>query len=322
MRRFEYRIAAGLDEALAAASRPGTVLKAGGVDLLDRMKEGIERPALVVGLQQVLPAGVAEEGGGLVLGAGTTLAELERSPLLRERAPALARAAGEAATPQIREMATLGGNLLQMPRCLYLRSRHYPCEATDPGGGCPAREGEHETHALFENEGCSAVHPSNVAPALLALEAEAEVAGPGGGRHVGLAAWLGAGAEEGGRRPGEILLGLRLPGRALGDRCAHAEVRARQSFDWPLAMAAANFNLEQPRLVLGAVAPRPWPVAAPELLREIRERGPEAELLERLVTRAAAGATPLPGNAWRLRLLRAAARRAVLQALHVAEETW
>ncbi|RMH00864.1 MAG: xanthine dehydrogenase family protein subunit M [Planctomycetota bacterium] len=319
MRRFSYHVAADAVEAARLGAEGSALRKAGGTDLLDRMKEGLERPATVVGMHRALPTGLRREGEWLWIGAGTTLAELGRSAELRRLLPSLAESAGEAATPAIREAATLGGNLFQRPRCWYFRSRHYLCRKKG-GAVCWAQEGRHEHHALFDNDHCAVVHPANAAPALIAAGAVLHlVGGDGRRRQLPLAeAYTPAGDDpevEHRLAADEIVVEVAVPAAALGPRSAHVEIRHKQSFDWPLAMAAANLN-GRPGLVLGAVAstPRPVPLPEPPPADEpgLREWAAAA------ARRAVADATPLPGNAWRLRPARAAAERALLRAAGLA----
>jgi len=323
MRRFAYLVPEDAAAAGELLARPHTLAKAGGVDLLDRMKEGLERPATVVGLHRVLEDGVAEGGGTVRIGAGITLARLAEA--VAERFPALAMAAGQTATPQVREMATLGGNLLQRPRCWYFRSRHYPC-LKKGGDTCFAQVGRHEEHALFENDTCAVVHPSSCAPALVALGARLEVRGAEGAvREVPLdrfytPAWEDP-AVENVLQPGDLVQAVLVPAASAGPRSAHYEVRQKQSFDWPLAMAAVCLEGPRPRLVVGAVASLPLPVDAAAPLAAWRDRQ-DRDALDAAARTVTSAATPLPGNAWRLSLLRAAVRRAMLLAAGIPEEQW
>ncbi|MFQ5749402.1 MAG: FAD binding domain-containing protein [Planctomycetota bacterium] len=327
MRRFEYLVPATLKEAVRFGARPAAGLKAGGVDLLDRMKEGIERPALVVGLHGVLDGEVRfDEREGVRIGAGIRLADLARHPDIGKALPSLARAAGETATPQVREMATLGGNLLQRPRCWYFRSRHY--ETLKNGGPvCYAHEGRNEYHALFDNRGCAAVHPSNVLPALVSLRARAGVEGRGGRSEIPIDRLFTRASDnpkvEHVLKPGDVLTEILVPAESLGPRAAHYDIRQKQSFDWPLALAAVNLNGPRPLLVLGAVASVPLKVRGVKEILALPEGGAaSAANLEMLAAAAVQGATPLSKNAWRLPLVKTAVRRAVLTALNVPEEQW
>jgi len=171
MKAFEYARAKTIDETqlLLSHRESGDVrLLAGGTDLLTLMKARINTPIELVDIKRVdaLPKSIEEKEDGVTLGALTTLAEIEQSTLLQEKYTALSQAAGLAATPQLRNMATIGGNLLQRPRCWYFRNSHVDCWLKG-GEECPARDGQNQFHALFGNSPCVAVHPSDLASALL-----------------------------------------------------------------------------------------------------------------------------------------------------------
>src|SRR5919202_5035793 len=191
MRSFEYTSPTTIDEVITLLGQDGggaTRPLAGGTDLLTLMKADVAAPSRLVNIKHLaeLPGGVEDTGQGLILGALTTLTEMETSPVVKQRYPLLAEAAAVAATPQLRNMATVGGNLLQRPRCWYFRNPRFHCWLKG-GEDCPAREGENQFHALLGGGPCYAVHPSDLAPALLALEAELQLRGTGGERRLSLA---------------------------------------------------------------------------------------------------------------------------------------
>jgi xanthine dehydrogenase YagS FAD-binding subunit len=203
MRQFEYIRPQTVQETIDLLSdqQDGqTRPLAGGTDLLTLMKEEIANPERLLDVKRLsdLPRSISENGDGLSLGALTTLADIEISPLVQERYPLLSIAAAIAATPQLRNMATLGGNLLQRPRCWYYRSPHANCWLKG-GDDCPAYDGHNERHALFAGGPCYAVHPSDLAPALLALDATVRLRGSRGERTLPLADFF-APPEEGRRR--------------------------------------------------------------------------------------------------------------------------
>ncbi len=327
MKAFRFLRPRTLAEASEALRRePGAVPKAGGVDLLDRWKERVEEPEVVVGLCDVTDGAALrlEEDGALVLGALATLADLAGSDLVRRFLPALARAADQAASPQIRHRATLGGNLAQATRCGYWRLRSFPCLLRG-ASRCPVREpgGVQETAGIFANDPCASAHPSSVAPVLGALGAEILVGGgPEGGRGLAFEAlWR---APEPGRsdvlalEPGELIRAVRIPPSAHPVRVGHAEVRQRAAFDWPLVTAAVGLTLDadrirEARVWLGSVAPTPHRARAAEAALTGRRL---AEVRATFDGRAAAeGATPLPGTAYKAGLVAVAARRALADAL-------
>lgn len=325
-------------------SRVGaTVLKAGGVDLLDRMKEGIDNPARIVNLRNVkghgieelreLPAGAsAAEPPRLRLGALLSLARIAAEPLIQKHVPALAAAARGAATPQVRELATLGGNLLQRPRCWYLRSLSHPCKKKG-GTVCFAQEGENDFHALFDNAICAAVSPSALAVPLSALAAVAQVLGPGGTRQLPLEDLFlspsapGANLQRDHRLgPEEVLLSVEVPLPGPAERSAYLKVEQKQSFDWPLAEVAVALRrgagarpVEDARIVLGAAAPTPLRARAAE--KELMGLGRlDAAGLGRVAQAALSGAQPLHKNGYKEALFAELVRRAVGLALQPGDE--
>jgi xanthine dehydrogenase YagS FAD-binding subunit len=307
----------------APADATAVVVKAGGIDLLGLMKDGLLAPEKIVSLIAV-PGfdGISEAAdGGLRIGAMATLATIAERPLLRRRYPALADAAGSAASPQLRAVATIGGNLLQRPQCWYFRAAEYRC-LRKGGGHCFALGGENQYHAIFGNHLCAIVHASTPATALVALGATVElVAADGGVRQVGLEDFFVGPATdvqcENDLRPHEILTAVLLP-PAPGKRMAHVKQGEKDSMDWPLADVAAVLELAADgtcaaaAIVLGAAAPVPH-----------RARAAEAALVGRRVDEAAAtdaaraalaGATPLSRNAYKLPLFETLVRRAILAA--------
>lgn len=337
MHRFAWQSARSVAEAAAASSTtladamlkpPGTaggaVIKAGGIDVLDLLKEGLLTPATLVGLKGVggLDDIAEEPGAGLRIGSLVTLAALAEHPLIRQHHAALAQAAARSASPQIRNVATLGGNLLQRPRCWYFRSAQYHC-LRKGGDHCFALGGDHRYHAIFDNELCAIVHPSSVATVLVALGAVLELAHPGSGRRrVSLEQFLvrpaGDVTRENDLHAHEILIEVHLPAPGAGARAAYARVSEKAAFDWPLVDAAAALELatdgrcRRAAIVLGGVAPVPHraPLAEQALLNRMIDEGAAAA-----AARAALdGATPLERNAYKLPLVETLVRRAVLAA--------
>jgi xanthine dehydrogenase YagS FAD-binding subunit len=314
VKAFDYAIAETRGAALEAAAE-GWRVKAGGIDLLDHLKERIEGSTRIVGIHPIEELrGVREEAGALVIGPLTTLRELDRDATVRRILPALADAAGETATPQIRARATVGGNLCQRPRCWYYRSRDHEC-LKKGGGTCFAVEGENQFHALFGGGPCHIVHPSNLAPVLVAAGAELMIESAGGSRVVKgdkffVSPSVSLGAENV-LRPEEVVVAVRIA--APPSKSAYVELRQKQSFDWPLASCAAVFAGDRWNVVLGAVAPIPWRAEAAEALLADHD-SITAEVAERAADAALEGAEPMSRNGWRLRLVRAAVRRALLRA--------
>ncbi|BDG03192.1 FAD binding domain-containing protein [Anaeromyxobacter oryzae] len=320
MRSFEWSDPPTIEDALAQL-RPGAVAKAGGVDLSDRLKERLDAPARLVNLRRI-PAldGVRDAGGGLELGPLVTLARLADHPLVVQRFPAVAEAARRAATPNVRNQATVGGNLLQRPRCWYFRQADFPCRRKG-GDTCFALEGRNQYHAVFANDLCAIVHPSDLATALVAHGAEVDVRSRSRARRLALEALYVLPDEDVTREhrvaPDELLVGIRLPAPAPGVRGAYVKIGERDSADWPIASAAAVLALDgaicrRATLVLGAAAPVPW--RAREAEGALEGRRVDAAAAADAARAALAKARPLSENRYKVAVLEAALRRAILAA--------
>jgi xanthine dehydrogenase YagS FAD-binding subunit len=300
-------------------------LKAGGIDLLDLMKEGLA-PQGLIDLRQVPHLdGVTDAGAsGVRIGPLLTLAKVSTNDLIQGRYSALAQAAGAAASPQIRNVATLGGNLLQRPRCWYFRSHDFHC-LRKGGGHCFAINGENQHHALFDNHVCAIVHPSTVATALVALGASVELTNASGDvRTLLLENFLLSSTDDVHREndlePQEVLTAVQLPLLSESTRSVYLKQGEKDSFDWPLAEVAvaidraADGRCLRAAVVLGAAAPVPHRARAAEALLE------GAHIDERVAAdaakRALEGATPLAQNAYKIPLFEALVRRAILAAVN------
>lgn len=320
MRSFEWAEPATVEEALAALGTGGA-FKAGGVDLLDRMKERLVAPARLVSLRRVAGLDrIEERDGGLAVGPAVTLARLAADRAVRERFPAVAEAAARAATPNVRNQATAGGNLLQRPRCWYFRQEAFPCRRKG-GDTCFALQGQNRYHAVLANDLCAIVHPSDLATALVAHGAAVELRSPAGGRRLALEALFVLPDEEITREhrlgPDELLVGIHLPAPAPGARGAYVKLAQRDSADWPLASAAAVLELDgrtcrRASIVLGAAAPVPW--RAREAEAALAGQPVDAHRAATAARAALARARPLSDNGYKVKLLEVAVRRAVLAA--------
>jgi len=338
MNRFAWASARTVSEAAAAATtvadamtalpdaaRAGatSVVVAGGMELLDLLKENLLTPTMLVSLRHTpgLDA-VVEENGGLRVGAMVTLATLADHPVLRQRYSALADAVRGSASPQIRNVATLGGNLLQRPRCWYFRAAEYRC-LRKGGGHCFAITGENQYHAIFDNRPCAIVHPSTAATSLVALGASVELANAEGVvRRVLLEDFFVSTdtdiQRENDLNPHEILTAILLPAPPAGLRMAHLRLGQKDSFDWPLADVAVALELDadgrcqRAAIVLGAAAPVPYRAKAAErLLKGARIDETSAKETGHA---ALSSATPLAKNGYKLPLFEALVRRAILAA--------
>jgi xanthine dehydrogenase YagS FAD-binding subunit len=329
MNSFEILKPANLDSAMRLLARPHHAALAGGVDLLDLLKQRIEEPRALVDLNEIAELQGIERtaDGGLRLGALARLGDVAAHPWVRELFAAIAEAAGEAATPQIRNLATVGGNLLQRPRCWYFRNPEIVC-LKKGGHTCYALNGLNRYHAILGGGPSFIVHPSNLAPALIAFDATVRIAGPDGKRSLVLDQFFTLPSMDATREnvlgTGEIIIDVIVPPPAASAGSAYLEVREKQSFDWPLVSAAAvletgssSNEVRRARVVLGAVAPVPW-----------RSREAEHALIGAVLNRTRAesaaeqalkGARPLPHNAYKVAIARALVRRSVLHAGRVEE---
>jgi len=325
MHRFAY-MQAGTPAAAAAAlaTNPQAVLKAGGVDLLDLLKEHLVAAELVVDISQINELrGIAIDpaSGSLRIGALTTFAQIAKQGDVQKYWPALTQVATGAATPQIRNVATIGGNLCQRPRCWYFRQEEYQCRKRG-GTRCFALEGENRYHAIFANQTCAAPHPSALAVPLLAYEATLQVINKDGHeRSLTLADFFLAPEQDTEREHiltrDEIITAISIPRSPEGTGSAYLNLKHKQSFDWPLVEVAVVLQMtgqtiRDARVVLGSVAPVPWRSAVAEkVLIGSSVNDASATQAGRAATE---GATPLTHNTYKVKLLAELVRRTVLKA--------
>ena len=337
MRDFAYARAGTAESAVRTLADPGTSVIAGGTELLNWFRLGIAAADNVVdigGLDEL--RGIAVHGDELRIGALATLNEIGEHPLVTQAAGALASACLQAASAQIRNRATIGGNVLQRTRCPYFRAEEplpWPCNKRDPGSGCTSLAGRHERQAIFGwTQDCVAVQPSDPAVALAMLDAQADVLGPAGPRTIPMrefhltqreAADAGQPMRETRLEPGELITGYRLPASADGQ--AYVKVRERASYEYAIVSAAAAVRLDPvlpgacgagriaaARVALGSVAQRPWRLTLAEA--ELPGTPLTREALIPVIERAMADAAPLPQNGFKVTMARNAAVRALLTA--------
>jgi xanthine dehydrogenase YagS FAD-binding subunit len=311
MRPFGYDRPLEIGEALTlVAERPDARFLGGGTNLVDLVRRGVETPDWLVDVTGLPLAEVEEREGGLRIGATVTNADLAHHPVVRRRYPVLAQALLSGASGQLRSMATVGGNLLQRTRCPYFTDLTTACNKRAPGTGCGAREGLNRYAAVLgSSEHCVAVHPSDMAVALAALDAVVEVTGVGGPRRVALADLYrlpGSTPElETTLEPGELVTGVTLP-RALDGAASHyRKVRDRASYAFALVSVAALLRVEDGRVssvrvALGGVAPVPWRATRAESLLVGRE--PTDDALRAAAQAELAPAEPLSGNGFKVDL--------------------
>lgn len=324
MRPFAYARPTAVAEALALLRQNGHAGEesrplAGGTDLLTLMKADISSPARLVDINHLAEFSDAIEitRDGLTLGALATLTEIERHPVITTRYRALAEAAALAATPQLRNMATIAGNLLQRPRCWYFHAAEIPCWLKG-GDNCPARDGQNELHALFGGGPCYAVHPSDPATALLMLDAAVRLRGPDGERTLPLRDFftlpVDAHRTETALARDELILAVTIP--PLLDRTQSTYLKAMNRKVWAFALvgvAAAlrieNDRIAEARLVLSGVAPIPWRVPAAE--RVLVGAAPDPETFAGAADAALDDAVPLGHNAYKVPLAKQLIQRAL-----------
>jgi xanthine dehydrogenase YagS FAD-binding subunit len=321
MKPFAYVNPANEREAVAALSPDfeKTLPIGGGQDLLARMKDYITQPDRIVNVKTALNGTVTADGGGLRIGAAMKMVDVAESAEIARLYPAVAAAAIEVGTPQIRNQATVGGNLNQRPRCWYFRNEEFVCFKKG-GDRCFSIAGENQFHAILGGGPSFIVHPSSLAVPFVAYGATFRLAGPNGERMVPAADYFTPPTRnvraENVLAPNELLTHVILP--APGSvKSGHYEVRYKASHDWPIAFATvllvmSGSTVQSARVVMGAVAPIPW-------------RSPEAEraLASRTVTEATAAAAadaalqnamPLTQNAYKIQVAKTAVKRAILRA--------
>lgn len=296
---------------------------AGGSDLLSLMKDEVTTPKRLVNIKRVAELhGVGNDPNVLKIGALTTLAEIAINPRVRETYPTLAAAAGDAASPQIRNVATLGGNLCQRPRCWYFRSGHGLLAQTKDGKSM-VLQGDNRYHAILGNNGPAYfVSPSTFAPVLIAYGATVQLFGPKGAREIPAEKFFVIPRSEQERehdlRPDEIITGIVLPGKSpAGLRASHYEVRQKEAFDWPYATAAVALTMngstvQSARVVMGHVAPIPW--VSTEAAQVLAGKAITQATADQAAQAAVAKAKSLGHNAHKIHLARVAVKRAILKA--------
>jgi xanthine dehydrogenase YagS FAD-binding subunit len=309
IKNFGYMKAGSLAEATKALTAKGTGLHAGGTDLLGCLRDeiiSVDRVVSISGLKEL--KGISSRAdGGLKIGALTVLADIAANPLVLDRYPVLAQAAASVGTPQIREQGTIGGNLCQRPRCWYFRGE---LQCLKKGGStCYAYSGENQYHAILGAGPCFAVHPSDVAVAFVALQAQITIAGSASTRTVKAEEFfVGPGksvVKENILLPGEVVTGIQIPPISGKVKCAYRKVRTRGSWDFAQTSVAAVIVLENDmvkaaRIVLGGVAPIPWKVDE----KIIIGKKLDVAMAKAIAEAAASGANPLKNNGYKVDMVK------------------
>ncbi len=328
MNQFDYVRPTTVAEAIAAAAEPGAAFLAGGTNLVDLMKVGVARPARLVDIRRLPGLDRIEwlDNGGARVGAMVRNSDLAYDPRFARTYPAVAEALLSGASAQLRNAATIGGNLMQETRCAYFHDMASACNRREPGAGCDARQGQNRLHAVLGwSEHCISVYPSDFATPLVALDAVVEVEGPHGCREIPIDS-LHRLPDADRRRatalePGELIVALRLPAEAtaFSRHARYLKLRERTSYAFAVVSAAAALRLEdgsirEARIALGAVAAKPW--RAQEAEAALIGALPRREMFARAADIALAAARPSGDNALKIEL----ARRIVLRALAAAAE--
>lgn len=320
MQPFAYTLASDLDSATALGAEPGTRFLAGGTTLVDLMKLDVEQPVHLVDIT-ALPLGQITllPDGGLRIGAMVRNADAAQDELVRSRYPVLAQALLAGASGQLRNMATTGGNLLQRTRCLYFRDPVSPCNKREPGTGCSALRGYNRQHAILgTSERCIATHPSDMAVALVALDASVRIAGSSGERVVALTEFHCLPDDHPEREsvlePGELIVAVDIPPVPFATRSLYLKVRDRASFAFALVSAAVALDvrdgdIRDARIALGGVGTKPWRSREAERVLVGERMGRDA--FARAADAALDGAVPRTHNAFKIEL----ARRTLVRAL-------
>lgn len=327
MRAISYTRATDVHSAVeAVTSDPGSSFLAGGTTEVDLLRLDVLRPHRLVDINRLPLTGVEERAdGGLLIGALARMSEVAEDPAVVERYPMLSQALLLGASAQLRHMASMGGNLMQRVRCAYYRDPESACNKRVPGSGCSALEGVHRGHAILgTSEHCIATHPSDLAVALVALDAVVHVEGMDGGRTIPVDDFFLLPGDTPEREhpltPGELITAIEVPALPMARRSLYLKVRDRESYEFALASAAAALALEdgavrEVRLALGGVATKPWRARRAEDV--LRASAPTTPRSPRAATAELAPATTRPMNAFKAEL----ARRTLVRALRTVATT-
>jgi xanthine dehydrogenase YagS FAD-binding subunit len=315
---FPFTFARAVDEKSAlAAGRSGARYIAGGTTLVDLMRETVERPDAVVDINALPYRNIDLDGGALRVGSLVRMTDLAADARVRHEFPVMAQALELSASAQVRNMASIGGNLMQRPRCLYFRDVSANCNRRAPGTGCSALGGLNRTHAILgASDQCVATHPSDLAVALVALDAVVLTRDAAGDRRIPLTRFFRLPGNSPDRehelRPGELIVGVEVPTGPEQRRSGYLKVRDRQSFEFALSSAAVALDVtagtvRAARVAVGGVATVPWRLPAVE--QALIGRAATPELFHAAAARAAEGAKPLSDNGFKIELVQRVVER-------------
>jgi len=320
MQPFRYERARDVEAASLAARDGRSEFLAGGTDMLQLLKDGVRTPRRLLDITTLPGLGRIEAGpSGLTIGALATMSDVAAHPDVAKNYPVIAEALLASASPQIRNMATIGGNLLQRTRCVYFRDISQACNKRSPGSGCAAIDGENRLHAVLGgSRDCVATHPSDLAVALVALDAVVVTQGVRGGRRIPLEGFHrlpgSTPQQETMLEPGELIVAIEIPAAPAARRSLYRKQRDRASFEFALTAVAAALDLEDGavrdvRIALGGVGTKPW--RAREAEQALIGAAPSSEGFEAAATCALAQARPLEHNGFKVELAHAAICRAL-----------
>ena len=326
MQVFDYRKASSVNGAVSAAAAPHSRFVAGGTTLVDLMKLNVENPLTVIDINS-LPLSKIEQmpDGSLRIGAMVRNSDLAHDKTVQQAYPVLSQALLSGASPQLRNMATTGGNLLQRTRCYYFRDTAYACNKREPGSGCSAIDGYNRIHAVLGgSEHCIATNPSDMAVAMMALEAVVHTTGPRGERKIPLVDFYLLPGNTPQREtvlgPGELITYVTIPKLPAGTRSGYLKRRDRASYEFALASAAVVANVsgggfQHIRIALGGVGTRPW--RSPEAERALQGQPANATNFRAAAEAALRNAKPMHDNAFKVEL----AKRTLVRCLQTVTQS-
>ncbi|MFI9763863.1 FAD binding domain-containing protein [Streptomyces sp. NPDC051963] len=319
MHPFAFTKASSANSALSAGARGGRYI-AGGTTLVDLMRETVERPAHVVDINGLPYDDIAVTRTGLRVGSLVRMSELAAHPQVRAGYPAVSQALELSASAQLRNMASIGGNLMQRPRCPYFRDVHSACNRREPGSGCDALHGDNRMQAILgTSDHCVATHPSDLAVVLVALDAAVQVRDVDGSRSIPVRDFFlrpgDTPQDEHALRKGELITSLTIPAGAHTRRSGYLKVRDRQSYEFALASAAVALDISggvvrDARVAVGGVATVPWRL--PKVEHALIGKRPGRRTWTNAAALAADGATPLSENAFKVQLVERTVRRQLM----------
>ncbi|MBV8816461.1 MAG: xanthine dehydrogenase family protein subunit M [Verrucomicrobia bacterium] len=324
MKAFVYRPVQSTQEATTAGSQSAFI--AGGTNLVDLMKIDVMTPSELVDINQLPLKGVTLNTEELRIGALERMAQVAERPEVVQEFPVISQALLKSASAQLRNMASIGGNLMQRTRCGYFRDVETPCNKRNPGSGCPAFEGENRMHAILGvSDACCATHPSDLAVALVALDATITLQGPNGTRSAKLDDFYllpgNTPDREHDIQPGELITEVKVPRQPWYRRSVYLKIRDRESYEFALCSAAVALQLDgqivrDARVAAGGVGTKPWRL--PDVAEALIGKQVSKSAFETAAEQAAAGAKPLKQNAFKVTLLKRTIARALIQAGGIA----